>query len=173
MSTRGGLAVLIFAYDHLPSNLTNVIPRDTIDVFRLEGNKTLTTQHDEPTKKQIHNYTPHPITVRRQEPNRGYVDRTFESKGSARVLMDPERELTPILGIPVRETYSTGTVIGLPEPQENVYIVVSLQTYIAAHARWDLLVTHNAERDLMTGRILRCTGFCRPALEMITTSRPT
>jgi hypothetical protein len=141
--------------------------------FEREGNKTLTTQHDESTKKQIHNYTPHPVTVRRHEPNCGYVDRTFESKGSARVLMDPEKDLTPILDIPVRETYSTGTVVGLPKPQENIHIIVSLQTYIAAYARWDLLVTHNAERDLRTGRIVRCTGFCRPALEMVTTGRPT
>jgi hypothetical protein len=34
MSTRGGLAALIFPYDHLLSNLTNVIPHDIIDVFR-------------------------------------------------------------------------------------------------------------------------------------------
>jgi hypothetical protein len=86
--------------------------------------------------------------------------------------MDPEKDLTPILGIPVRETYSTGTVIGLPEPQKNIHIIVSLQTYIAAKARPDLLVPHNAERDLRTGRITHCAGFCRPALETTTTDRP-
>lgn len=123
-------------------------------------------------QKQIHNYTPHTVVVRRHEPNCGYVSREFESKGSARVLMDPEKPLEPILGILVTETYSTGTVIGLPEPKENVHIIVSLHTYIAANARWDLLVTHGAEHDLRTGRITHCTGFCRPALKTTVTNRP-
>lgn len=122
-------------------------------------------------QKQVYNYTPHTVKVVQHEPNGGYV-REFESKGVARVLMDPEKPLEPILGIRVTETYSTGTVIGLPEPKENVHIIVSLHTYIAANARRDLLVIHGAEHDLRTGRITHCTGFCRPVLKTTVTSRP-
>lgn len=122
-------------------------------------------RHDS-NKKQIKNYTPHTIVIRRFEPNCGYVNREFESQGYARVLMDPEKDLPSILGIPIKETYSTGTVIGLPEPQTDVHIIVSLQTYIAENARWDLLVPYGTERDPKTNQITHCTGFCRPALEM-------
>ncbi len=123
------------------------------------------------TEKTIHNYTPHTVVIRRYEPNAGYIHREFESKGCARVLMDEEKPLEYILGIPVMETYSTGEVIGLPEPEVGTHLVVSIQTYIAANGRFDLLVPHGAVRDSKTNRILHCTGFCRPKLETIVWNR--
>jgi len=115
-------------------------------------------------EKKIHNYTPHTITIRHYG-NAGYIHREFESKGCARVLMDPEKPLEHILGIPVVETYSTGTVTGLPEPEVGTHLIVSIQTYIAANGRFDLLVPHGAVRDSKTNRILHCAGFCRPMLD--------
>jgi len=126
----------------------------------------LVTRQDSSTEKKIHNYTPHIAIFRRYEPNAGYIHREFESKGNAVVLLDEEKPLENILGIPVMEIYSTGTVVGLPEPETDTYLIVTLPTYIAANGRSDLLVMHNLEMDSKKDRII-FSGFCRPALETV------
>jgi hypothetical protein len=117
-------------------------------------------------EKKIHNYTPYTAVFRRYEPGVGYIHREFAPKGNAVVLLDEEKPLENILGIPVMETYSTGRVVGLPEPEVDTYLIVALPTYIAANGRFDLLVPHNLEMDSKKDRII-FSSFCRPALETI------
>jgi hypothetical protein len=126
----------------------------------------LVTRQGSSTEKKIHNYTPHTAVFRRYEPSAGYIHREFEPKGNAVVLLDEEKPLENILGIPVMETYSTGTVVGLPEPETDTYLIVTLPTYIAANGRFDLLVMYNLEMDSKNDRMI-FSSFCRPKLETI------
>lgn len=107
----------------------------------------------------ILNYTPHQVTVKPED----RTSRIFKTDGIARVKMHKENKLPDIDGMPVVETYSSGVVTGLPEKQEGINIIVSLQVYIAEEARDDLIICHGAVRD-ERNQIIYCKGFARPCI---------
>lgn len=105
----------------------------------------------------IRNLTPHAVTIVGED---GNVLRTFESEGIARASQTTA-ELGALDSIRlVRMEF--GSPVGLPDPEEGVYLIVSLATANAAkqHGRStsDLLLTADPVRDEQ-GRIIGCRAL--------------
>lgn len=82
---------------------------------------------------QIKNLTPHVINV---EFATGTLSFAPESEG-ARVRAE-EKECAPVMGVPVI-SLTWGTTQGLPEPEKDVYLLVSTLVREANPSRKDLL----------------------------------
>jgi hypothetical protein len=101
----------------------------------------------------ILNCTPHPLAIHASGcvvhlPPRGTVPRltsTWEVR--------PDTD-----GIPTVRT-TLGTVTGLPEPKEGVFLVVSALVLAACPDRQDLRSPGEAVRD-SEGKIVGCRGLC-------------
>ena len=107
----------------------------------------------------FHNLTPHAISIV-DEANQ--VIATFASEGVARAT-----QATELVGVidGIRITKSVfGEPVNLPDPQEGVFLIVSLATVNAARAFGrsvaDLLITNEAVRDA-DGRIIGCRSLGR------------
>lgn len=101
------------------------------------------------------NMTPHALTVHCAD---GTI-REFPSQGTARVS---QRDVLSdvVDGIEVFET-EMGDVVGLPDPVEGVFVIVSRVVAAAACGqRPDILVPGPFLRD-GEGRITGCRGFAR------------
>jgi len=102
----------------------------------------------------IKNLTPHAINIILDD---GAVIHTFPSEGIARAAQTSE-VAGELNGIELVRT-SFGAPMGLPEPQQDTYYIVSLATANAAreHGRRcdDLLLTSDPVRDA-EGRIIGC-----------------
>lgn len=111
----------------------------------------------------IVNLTPHPIVLRAAED----TDYTFPSAGVARVTSTPGA-LETIAGVPVPVAGATtfGEVVGLPEPTEGTFFVVSAMVGSALRgSRPDVLCpgtgpADGAVRD-EAGRIIAVTHLVR------------
>lgn len=102
---------------------------------------------------QIKNFTPHPISICN---NAGEVTRVIQSEGLVRLkaVTVPAGEID---GIPVSKT-EFGKPEGLPEFQEEVFIVVSQLVKTALSFRTDLLVPAEVVRD-EKGNIIGCKSL--------------
>ncbi len=105
----------------------------------------------------IRNLTPHTVSLCAAN---GEVIRAFESEGVARAAQTTV-EVGELDGIRLVKS-SFGAPVGLPDPQDGVYLIVSLATANAArdHGRTveDLLLTADTVRD-EAGRIIGCRAF--------------
>lgn len=107
--------------------------------------------------KKIKNLTPHAIYIIGENDE---VVAMFQSEGIARAEQkdEPAGELN---GIPLVKT-TFGEPVGLPEPEADTYLIVSLATANAAKAAGrttkDLLLTSGVVRDEQ-GRIIGCKTF--------------
>lgn len=116
---------------------------------------------------KIINLTPHPLNIYKK----GELVKTIESSGIARaeeetvpVLLDAFIEddyedpmQMTILGVPVVKK-QFGKVIGLPEPQPNVYYFVSKIVIYRSPERSDLIMSSKAVRD-QSGQTIGCEEF--------------
>lgn len=102
---------------------------------------------------QIKNFTPHPISICN---NAGEVTREIQSEGLVRLkaVTVPAGEID---GVPVSRT-EFGQPEGLPEFQEDVFIVVSQLVKTALPSRYDLLVPAEVVRD-EKGNIVGCKSL--------------
>jgi len=100
------------------------------------------------------NMTPHALTVHCAD---GTI-REFPSQGTARVS---QRDVLSdvVDGIEIFKT-EMGNVVGLPDPVDGVFIVVSRVVAAACGERQDILVPGPFLRD-GEGRITGCHGFAR------------
>ena len=107
--------------------------------------------------KKIKNLTPHKVTIMTES---GDILAIFESESIARAEQKdiPAGELN---GIPLVKS-SFGVPIGLPKPDEDTYLIVSLITANAAKAAGrtteDLLLTSTPVRN-ETGQIIGCKAL--------------
>lgn len=103
---------------------------------------------------RIKNLTPHAVNIVDAE---GNPHRTYESEGIARAATSSE-VVGELDGIELVKT-TFGAPVGLPDPEDGVYLIVSLATATAAqkHGRStdDLLLTSEPVRD-SEGRIVGC-----------------
>lgn len=101
----------------------------------------------------IKNLTPHPIYICN---NAGEVTRVIQSEGLVRLkaVTVPAGEID---GVPVSRT-EFGQPEGLPEFQEDVFIVVSQLVKTALPSRYDLLVPAEVVRD-EKGNIVGCKSL--------------
>lgn len=105
------------------------------------------------------NLTPHAITIRL-----GEVDLCIESSGIARAeqRQEPAGLIDGFVPL-VRMSY--GDPVGLPDPQEGTYLIVSALTVEAARRSGrttdDLLLTADLVRD-DDGRIIACRALAKP-----------
>lgn len=100
------------------------------------------------------NYTPHAINVYDSSRN---LYLTIESSGVARVdekiiQLNKSIEKVPLV------IKSYGEVIGLPEPREGTYYIVSTIVAQAVSHRKDLVVPSEPVRDL-SGVMIGCQSF--------------
>ena len=102
---------------------------------------------------QIKNFTPHPISICN---NAGEVTREIQSEGLVRLkaVTVPAGEID---GVPVSRT-EFGQPEGLPEFQEEVFIVVSQLVKTVLPSRYDLLVPAEVVRD-EKGNIVGCKSL--------------
>ena len=102
----------------------------------------------------IKNLTPHAVTILQEN---GSVFRVFPSEGVARASQS-QVYAGHLDGIELVRT-SFGAPIGLPDPEQDTYYIVSLATANAARASGrqvdDLLLTSDPVRD-SEGRIIGC-----------------
>lgn len=102
----------------------------------------------------IVNLTPHKVTVMASE---GYVVAEYPASGQvARVTMS-DTYVGSVNGISV-VTKTAGEVVGLPEPAEDTYYIVSGLVQAAFPHRTDLLVPDDLVRDV-EGRVVGCRRF--------------
>jgi hypothetical protein len=101
----------------------------------------------------IRNLTPHDVVVQRPD---GQV--RIPSEGVARVL-DRARDDSAIDGVPI-VALSTGGVVGLPEPEPGVLLLVSRVLALAVTDRTDLVFPFGEIRD-DSGRILAVAALAR------------
>ena len=106
----------------------------------------------------IKNLTPHTVTVFQEDG----TTRIFPSLGNARASQTTVPDGT-LDGIDLVKM-EFGETTDLPEPEEGVYLIVSIITANAAQAQGrrtdDLLVTANPVRDANM-RIIGCKSFAR------------
>lgn len=100
------------------------------------------------------NMTPHALTVHCAD---GTI-REFPSQGIARVSQH-DKLADVVDDIEVFETV-LGDVVGLPDPVEGVFLIVSRVVAGACRQRSDILVPGPFIRD-NEGRIIGCRGFAR------------
>lgn len=107
--------------------------------------------------KNIINLTPHAITLCLQD---GSALKTFKSEGVARATQSTV-EVGELDGIRLVRT-SFGEPVGLPDPVDGTFLIVSLATANAARQYGrdvkDLLLTSDPVRDEQ-GRIIGCRAF--------------
>lgn len=96
------------------------------------------------------NYTPHSIQLVTESDTQN-----IPSQGIARVS-----ELVQDGPHPLIKTVVFGSVTGLPEPQNGVWLIVSALVKSACPERMDLVSPHGMVRD-SDGKIIGCSGFCR------------
>lgn len=108
--------------------------------------------------KEIINLTPHDINVYKDDK----ILLTLTSQGIARAESKSE-VIGEVNGIPITKV-SFGEPIDLPEPKEDVYLLVSRITIESAknHGRTtkDLLTTDNLVRD-DNGKVIGCSSFSK------------
>lgn len=105
---------------------------------------------------KIINCTPHAINLFVGDEERMVID----PSGLCPRCSQSEEIIGEILGIPVtKQTF--GSVEGLPDPEEGVFLVVSRMVALAATDREDLLVPGPMVRDPETGRPKGCNGLSR------------
>jgi hypothetical protein len=97
---------------------------------------------------KIVNLTPHAVNIIGGE--------TYASSGVARVS-EVETQVGEAGGIPLFSK-KFGEVVGLPEPQQDTMLIVSMMVKAAAPHRSDLLVPTKLVRD-EKGNIIGCQGF--------------
>lgn len=109
----------------------------------------------------LKNYTPPTIVFRFQDG--GEV--SFHSEGVARVTETQEEVGTIKEVIPLRRT-SYGEIVGLPEVEENVLLIVSLVVRqandLSPNPRKDLISPDTGKSCIRgdNGQIIAVTGFC-------------
>ncbi len=112
----------------------------------------------------IKNLTPHTVTLLDKE---GNLIMAIPSHGVARVSVS--RELVDTIpfehngvtvDVPVNRS-KFGEVEGLPSPEPNTLLIVSMVVAKALPNRDDLICPDLTVRD-NEGRIVGCQGFCRP-----------
>jgi len=108
----------------------------------------------------IVNLTPHDIRLISGD---NTVEITIPSSGQARAEQTRERiSAIAVDGYVVQINKNVfGIVSGLPEPQENVFYIVSALAAKAAPGRSDLLLVDDTVRD-ENNRIIGCRAFARP-----------
>lgn len=102
--------------------------------------------------KKFQNCTPHAINL-----VNGDLMVTYPVSG---VCPRVEESFIPIDqcdGVMIVES-ATGEVVGLPDPQEGVLLIVSRMVAVAAHTRQDLVSPGEIVRDAQ-GRIVGCKNF--------------
>ena len=99
------------------------------------------------------NLTPHTINVFNDE---GVQIAAFGSNGVARCATNTV-DAGEIGGVPFTRT-EMGEVIGLPDPQDGVFIIVSRIICAACPDRDDLVIVDQTVRD-EAGRIIGCRSF--------------
>ena len=103
--------------------------------------------------------TPHTVHIVDEE---GNVIKTFESRGVARATQK-DVEVGMLEGIPIIES-TFGKRVGLLEPSEGVFYIVSALTAKAAslsgRSTEDLLLTGKTVRN-DDGQIIGCQALCR------------
>jgi hypothetical protein len=85
---------------------------------------------------RIVNLLPHPIAVQRNGPGAGYKVYTPTQSDPARLTLTREGA-SKIDGVPVRGL--SGAIEGLPDPEPNVFLIVSRMVFLACPDRTDLL----------------------------------
>ena len=107
---------------------------------------------------KILNYTPHPVTVRR-DATAGAFEETFLPSGIVARCSVEHQSDGDLLGFPcVRERI--GPVTGLPDPTPDTVFLVSRLVAAACPARRDLVVPGSLVRD-GSGAVVACVGFAR------------
>lgn len=102
------------------------------------------------------NLTPHSLNVLNKEGEFVYIEPSGEV---ARVEVD-RRSVDPVDGFEISETV-LGEVVGLPEEQEGVLLIVSRVVKEAVEKvsdRYDLLCPGELIRD-SSGKVVGCRGF--------------
>lgn len=100
------------------------------------------------------NLTPHVLNVQDKD---GYMVEINPEPISARC--SEERKFINFVGRFQLDKVSYGSITGLPEPEENVYYIVSNLLLQALHStRPDVVCTGKAIRDT-DGKIIGCVGF--------------
>ncbi|WP_405316974.1 hypothetical protein [Faecalibacillus faecis] len=102
---------------------------------------------------EIINLTPHDVTVILD----GNVTKTIKSSGTIARCSQTSKELGPLGDIPLVATIF-GDVVGLPDPQDDVWYIVSRIVMNALPLRRDLLVPNDLVRD-NDGNIIGCRSF--------------
>lgn len=106
---------------------------------------------------RIRNLTPHDVVVINQDNS---INRIFESEGIARAAQSYS-EAGEIDGIRIVES-TFGEPVDLPDPQDGIYLIVSMVTAQAAakhgRATSDLLLTTLAVRN-DKGQIIGCKAL--------------
>lgn len=107
------------------------------------------------------NLTPHPVTIITES---GQV--TIQPEDTpARVAMLPEEPFGTVevdgVSVPIVHTASADHTTGLPDQQDGVYLIVSMQVAGAIPGRMDLLICNSAVRDA-GGTIIGCRSLARP-----------
>jgi hypothetical protein len=126
------------------------------------GKKIIERSRKENGKRKmaiIINMTPHTVHIVDEE---GNVIKTFESRGVARATQK-DVEVGMLEGIPIIES-TFGKIVGLLEPSEGVFYIVSALTAKAAslsgRSTEDLLLTGKTVRN-DDGQIIGCQALCR------------
>jgi len=99
---------------------------------------------------KIRNFTPHTVNLL------GENEASFKSEGIARCATTSVKT-GEIAGAPIFRT-SFGEVTGLPEPKENVFIIVSGLVLSASSERKDLICPNDLIRD-EKGRVVGCKSW--------------
>ena len=106
------------------------------------------------------NFTPHVVTVLDDQSN---TIAKFPSNGIARCSTSTVDDGN-LGGIPMTKT-RMGDIVGLPDPQNGVFIIVSRIVCAAAPDRDDLLIVDKTVRN-DAGQIIGCRSFSlNPSLQ--------
>ena len=126
---------------------------------KLGKNKERSRKENGKRTMAIFNLTPHKVNIVDEE---GNVIKTFESRGVARATQK-DVEVGILEGIPIIES-TFGKIVGLLEPSEGVFYIVSALTAKAAslsgRSTEDLLLTGKTVRN-DDGQIIGCQALCR------------
>ena len=126
---------------------------------KLGKNKERSRKENGKRTMAIFNLTPHKVNIVDEE---GNVIKTFESRGVARATQK-DVEVGMLEGIPIIES-TFGKIVGLLEPSEGVFYIVSALTAKAAslsgRSTEDLLLTGKTVRN-DDGQIIGCQALCR------------
>ena len=111
-----------------------------------------------------HNLTPHPLNVRTLDG--GTITIAPDERGAARVVYDrlpPEQVRIDGYEISVAVAGAPREIIGLPEPEEDVILIVAKAVADAApRSRGDLMSPGRLIRD-EGGNVVGCDGLTRRA----------